>query len=367
MSETILVTGGAGYVGSHCVLEMLANKYEVIVIDNLVNSVRLEGNQMPESIVRVERLANTKVKQYLNGDIRDEEFLDQLFSSHKIDVVIHFAALKSVGESVAKPLEYYENNVSGTISLLKSMRKHGVTKFIFSSSATVYGDPEVLPLVESLPTGQTCSNPYGRTKHIVELILKDVCKSSPEWSVISLRYFNPVGAHSSGDIGEDPQDIPNNLMPFITQVAVGIRPELSVFGNDYNTVDGTGVRDYLHIDDLAIGHLKAIEKISGKGWNGFNAINLGTGRGYSVLEVISSLLTVLYSQQFILKIVKAFETANGVKIPYKIVPRRPGDVTALYSDASLALEKLLTFRQSSDLLYTRRRTFTVSLLGLPIS
>ncbi|XP_054159731.1 UDP-glucose 4-epimerase-like [Oppia nitens] len=323
MSKTILVTGGAGYVGSHCVLEFLQHNYNVIVVDNLVNAVKLENQEMPESLIRVERLANKKLEKYLTGDLKDQQFIDEIFANNHIDIVVHFAALKSVGESVAKPLEYYENNVSGTINLLKSMRKSKVTKLIFSSSATVYGDPEVLPLVETLPTGQTCTNPYGRSKHMVEVVLKDLCKSSPEWSVMSLRYFNPVGAHSSGDIGEDPQEIPNNLMPFVTQVAVGMRPELKIFGGDYNTPDGTGVRDYIHIEDLSNGHLKALEQITTELWKDFHPINLGTGRGYSVLEVIST-----------------FESANGVKIPYKIVDRRPGDVTELYADAKLANEKL---------------------------
>jgi len=287
MSELILVTGGAGYVGSHCVLDFLVNKYDVIVIDNLVNSVKLDGKELPESLIQVERLANRKLKQFINGDISEDKVIEKVFANNKVDVVIHFAALKSVGESVAKPLAYYQNNVGGTLKLLQAMKKFGVNKFIFSSSATVYGDPQKLPLVETLPIGQNCTNPYGKSKFMVEEILKDLCISSPDWTVISLRYFNPVGAHSSGDIGEDPQEIPNNLMPFVTQVAVGLRPELKVFGKDYNTVDGTGVRDYIHIEDLSNGHLAALKEIMSKNWKGFNAINLGTGRGYSVLEVIN--------------------------------------------------------------------------------
>ncbi|CAM6032027.1 unnamed protein product, partial [Sphagnum compactum] len=284
MSQLIFVTGGGGYVGSHCVLELLINNYDVIVIDNLVNCVELSGKSMPESLIQVERLSGRKLKQFITGDIRDEKIIEKVFAENKIDVVMHFAALKSVGESVAKPLIYYQNNVGGTLTLLQAMKKYGINKFIYSSSATVYGEPQSLPIDESSPTGQNCTNPYGKSKFMVEEILKDLCHSSPDWTVISLRYFNPVGAHSSGDIGEDPQEIPNNLMPYVTQVAVGLRPELKVFGNDYKTIDGTGVRDYIHIEDLSNGHLAALKQITSKDWKGFNAINLGTGRGYSVLE-----------------------------------------------------------------------------------
>ncbi|XP_054161096.1 UDP-glucose 4-epimerase-like [Oppia nitens] len=321
MSKLILVTGGAGYVGSHCVLEFLNKEYNVIVIDNLVNSTIINGNGLPESLIRVQHLTGKKLKQFIDGDLRDSELLDSIFSNNNIDVVIHFAGLKAVGESIAKPLLYYDNNITGTINLLKSMEKFKVNKLVFSSSSTVYGEPEELPITEHFPTGQNCTNPYGRTKYMLEEIMKDLCVASPDWSIMSLRYFNPVGAHFSADIGEQPNGEPKNLMPYITQVAVGVRKELKVFGNDYKTSDGTCIRDYLHIEDLAVGHLKAIDKIYNNNFPGFHAINLGTGRGYTVLEVI-----------------QAFKMATGVKIAYKIVDRRPGDACAVYADARLAHE-----------------------------
>ncbi len=310
---SIFVTGGAGYVGSHCVLELLVNNYDVIVIDNMVNCVKLEGKPLPESLIQVERLSNRKLKQFIDGDINDEKIIEKVFAENKIDVVMHFAALKSVAESVAKPLTYYQNNVSATLKLLQAMKKYGINKFIYSSSATVYGEPQTLPIDENSPTGQNCTNPYGKSKFMVEEILKDLCYSSPDWTVISLRYFNPVGAHSSGDIGEDPQEIPNNLMPYVTQVGVGLRPELKVFGNDYKTIDGTGVRDYIHIEDLSNGHLAALKQIMSQNCKGFNAINLGTGRGYSVLEVNNYFLSSYFHNMrkklmnvFSLKIVEKY-------------------------------------------------------------
>lgn len=326
-SPLVFVVGGAGYIGSHCVLELLNNKYDVIVADSCSNAIKLQEKSLPESLLRVEKLANRRLKAFYDLDILNEKLLDQIFNEweqkRKIDVVMHFAGVKAVGESVKKPLKYYNNNVSGTIKLLEAMTKYNVLNFVFSSSATVYGDPEYLPLDENHPTGRTCTNAYAKSKYMIEEILKDLCHSDPRWSVISLRYFNPVGAHSSGEIGEDPQDIPNNLMPFISQVAVGKRPLLQVYGNDFDTKDGTGVRDYIHIEDLAIGHVMIADKVvkdsSFKGWNVFN---LGTGQGYSVLDVVD-----------------AFEKASGVKIPYKIVGRRPGDIASSYTDANLAKQK----------------------------
>ncbi|KAJ8934524.1 hypothetical protein NQ314_013307 [Rhamnusium bicolor] len=257
-NSTILVTGGGGYVGSHTIVELLNNNYSVIVIDNLVNCYAVEDD-MPEALKRVERLTKKSITFY-NVDIGDREALDKIFKTHQIDSVIHFAALKAVGESVQIPLAYYQNNVGGSSILFEVMANNGVKSLVFSSSATVYGSPQFLPITEQHPTGQGCTNPYGRTKYFVEEILKDVCVSDPEWRVILLRYFNPVGAHESGLIGEDPSGIPNNLMPYISQVAVGRREKLLVFGSDYPTPDGTGVRDYIHITDLAIGHLKALQK-----------------------------------------------------------------------------------------------------------
>ncbi|WP_088330215.1 UDP-glucose 4-epimerase GalE [Lacimicrobium sp. SS2-24] len=310
MSE-ILVTGGAGYIGSHTVLQLLKQGYRVTVLDNLSNASQ-------ESLKRVETLTGKPIN-FIQGDILDKDLLQRLFSSQKIDAVIHFAGLKAVGESVAQPLRYYQNNVAGTLTLCQAMQAHQVTNLVFSSSATVYGDPAALPLLESMPTGQP-TNPYGQSKLMVELILKDLYQADPNWNITLLRYFNPVGAHPSGDIGEDPNGIPNNLMPFVAQVACGKREILSVYGNDYDTEDGTGVRDYIHVDDLAAGHLKALEHLPG---SGIKTYNLGTGQGFSVLQMI-----------------KAFERASGKSVPFKVVSRRPGDVASCYADASLAEKEL---------------------------
>ncbi|XP_011173423.1 UDP-glucose 4-epimerase [Solenopsis invicta] len=320
-SWNVLVTGGAGYIGSHTVLELLQAGLQVVVIDNLVNAHKDSNSEKPECLIRVEQLTNKSVA-FINCDITNVDDLRNVFRKHNFQCVIHFAALKAVGESCQKPLEYYEINVSGTINLLQVMRENNVKRFIYSSSATVYGIPDQLPLVEDMKTGN-CTNPYGKTKFMVEEILKDLCASDKEFSVISLRYFNPVGAHPSGEIGEDPNGIPNNLMPYIAQVSVGKRDVLYVYGNDYDTPDGTGVRDYIHIMDLAIGHMKAMMYQKTCNPTGFKPINLGTGKGYSVLEVIH-----------------AFEKASGRKIPYKIVERRPGDISASYADASVANKEL---------------------------
>ena len=310
--KSILVTGGTGYIGSHTVLQLLDADFEVIILDNFSNS-------SDESLKRVEKITGKRAKLY-EGDIRDTDLLHTIFKSHNIDGVIHFAGLKAVGESVELPLKYYENNVYGTLNLCKVMSEHGVKNIVFSSSATVYGDPIELPLHENLPTG-TPTNPYGQSKLMVELMLKDLYKADNEWNIVLLRYFNPAGAHPSGLIGEDPNGIPNNLMPFITQVATGKREFLSVFGDDYDTPDGTGVRDYIHVDDLANGHLKALNKLNQKA--GLVTYNLGTGQGYSVLEMVTN-----------------FEKASGQKVPYKITPRRSGDVAACYADPKLAAEEL---------------------------
>ncbi|KAJ8673308.1 hypothetical protein QAD02_004570 [Eretmocerus hayati] len=315
--RNVLVTGGAGYIGSHTVLELLNANYEVIVIDNLSNAFKDEKSGKPECLSRVEKLTN-KTVTFIDCDLIDKNSLKNLFTKYKFSCVIHFAALKAVGESCSIPLEYYKVNVGGTLNLLEVMKEYNVKQLIYSSSATVYGVPEKLPLTEDMKTGN-CTNPYGKTKFVVEEILKDLCASDKAWSVISLRYFNPVGAHPSGEIGEDPNGIPNNLMPYIAQVSVGKRDFLSVYGNDYDTPDGTGVRDYIHIMDLASGHLKALIYQETKNPLGFHAVNLGSGKGYSVLEVIS-----------------AFEKASGKKIPHKIVERRPGDIASSYADASLA-------------------------------
>jgi UDP-glucose 4-epimerase len=310
--QTILVTGGAGYIGSHTVLQLLETNHQVIVLDNLCNASR-------ESLTRVEALTGKKTI-FVEGDIRDRTILELLFSKHKIDSVIHFAGLKAVGEAVEKPLKYYDNNVYGTLTLCEAMQAHGVKNLVFSSSATVYGDPTELPLREDMPTGQP-TNPYGQSKLMVELVLRDLYKSDSSWNIALLRYFNPAGAHPSGRIGEDPNGIPNNLMPFITQVATGKRECLSVFGDDYDTPDGTGVRDYIHVEDLAAGHLKALEKL--KQNVGLVTYNLGTGVGYSVLDMV-----------------KEFEKQSGKAVPYKIVPRREGDVAACYADPSFAATAL---------------------------
>ncbi|WP_194756841.1 UDP-glucose 4-epimerase GalE [Aliidiomarina indica] len=317
---TILVTGGAGYIGSHTVLELLNSNQQVLVLDNYSNSTR-------ESLERVTKIAGRKI-DVVRGDIRDASLLKSIFSSYSVSSVVHFAGLKSVGESVEKPLEYYDNNVVGTRVLLDVMNSFGLKKIVFSSSATVYGDPAEVPIREGFPTGAT-TNPYGTSKHFVERMLMDLCTADPKWHAISLRYFNPVGAHSSGLIGEDPNDIPNNLMPYVSQVAVGKLKELSVFGNDYSTHDGTGVRDYIHVVDLALGHLAALNKI--ESLSGFTAVNLGTGKGHSVLDMV-----------------QAFENITGKKIPYKIVSRRPGDIAICYADPSYA-EKILAWKATRGL------------------
>ena len=308
----ILITGGAGYIGSHTALELLNEGYEVVVYDNLCNSSQ-------ESLRRVEELTGKTVKFY-EGDVLDGAALEAMFRAENVDAVIHCAALKAVGESVQKPLEYYQNNITGTLTLMDVMNRVGVKNIVFSSSATVYGSPEEMPITESCPKGQ-CTNPYGWTKSMMEQIMSDVQKANPDWNVILLRYFNPVGAHKSGRIGEDPKGIPNNLMPYISQVAVGKLEKLGVFGNDYNTPDGTGVRDYIHVVDLVIGHVKAINYIFTN--PGLDVINLGTGVGYSVLDMV-----------------KAFSKACGKEIPYEIKPRRAGDIDMCYADPSKALKVL---------------------------
>ena len=308
---SVLVTGGAGYIGSHTCIEMIKAGYDVVVVDNLDNS-------NVEALKRVEKIVGKKIKFYEN-DVRDKAALAKIFAENKIDAVIHFAGLKAVGESVAKPVEYYDNNLISTIYLLEAMREAGVKRIVFSSSATVYGVAKEMPLKEDMPIGAI--NPYGRTKLFIEEMLRDLYVSDNTWSIALLRYFNPIGAHESGTIGEDPKGIPNNLMPYISQVAVGRREKLHVFGNDYNTVDGTGVRDYIHVCDLAIGHVKAVD------WAMQNEkceeFNLGTGNGTSVLQLKD-----------------AFEKASGVEIPFVIDPRRPGDPDEVYADASKALSVL---------------------------
>lgn len=305
---SILVTGGAGFIGSHTVIELLNAGYEVVVVDNLCNSSR-------ESLVRVEEITGKKVTFY-EADIRDREALTSIFEKENIDSCIHFAGLKAVGESVEKPLMYYENNISGTLVLLEVMQGHNVKNIVFSSSATVYGDPKEIPITENCPKGEI-TNPYGQTKSMLEQILMDIYKADNSWNVILLRYFNPIGAHRSGRIGENPNGIPNNLMPYITQVAVGKLECLGVFGNDYPTHDGTGVRDYIHVVDLAAGHVKSIAKIEEN--PGLCIYNLGTGKGYSVLDIV-----------------KNFEEASGCHIPYVIKPRRAGDIAECYADPSKA-------------------------------
>lgn len=308
---TILVTGGAGYIGSHTCVELLEKGYDVVVADNFCNS-------SPRSMQRVGEITGKSVKLY-EGDVRDRQFLEKIFAENNIDWVIHFAGLKAVGESCAKPILYYDNNIGGTLSLVEVMAEHGCKKLVFSSSATVYGDPEVLPITEECKTGCT-TNPYGTSKLYQEKILSDMYEADKEWTVVLLRYFNPVGAHESGLIGEDPSGIPNNLTPYISKVAIGELKEIGVFGNDYPTHDGTGVRDYIHVVDLAKGHVCAIEKICR---SGVYVYNLGTGIGYSVLDVIH-----------------AFEKACGHKLAYSIKPRRPGDIAACYADASKAKRDL---------------------------
>lgn len=308
----ILVTGGAGYIGSHTVVELQQMGQEVVIADNLCNANK-------KVISRIEAITGKRVVFY-QVDILDREALEEIFTKHDIHACIHFAGLKAVGESVSKPWEYYENNLAGTLTLVDVMRKYGCKNIIFSSSATVYGDPAFIPITEACPKG-VCTNPYGWTKSMLEQILQDMQKADPEWNVVILRYFNPIGAHKSGTIGENPNGIPNNLMPYVTQVAVGKLKELGVFGNDYDTHDGTGVRDYIHVVDLAKGHVKALKKLEEDG--GFHIYNLGTGSGYSVLDII-----------------KNFEEATGVSIPYRIQSRRPGDIAACYADVSKAREEL---------------------------
>lgn len=309
----ILVTGGAGYIGSHTLVELYKAGHTAVVVDNLCNS-------SSESLKRVRILTGCDISFY-QVDIRDRKELDKVFDENAdIDCCIHFAGLKAVGESVAKPLEYYENNINGTLVLLDCMRRHDVRNIIFSSSATVYGNPAVIPITEECPK-RPCTNPYGQTKSMLEQILTDLHTADARWNIVLLRYFNPIGAHESGLIGENPNGIPNNLMPYVTQVAVGRRPELGVFGNDYDTPDGTGVRDYIHVVDLARGHVSALSAVRRE--CGLAVYNLGTGNGYSVLDIV-----------------RTFEKVNGVKIPYSIKPRRPGDIATCYSDPSKAFREL---------------------------
>ena len=307
----ILVTGGAGYIGSHTCVELLGQGYKVVIVDNLVNSSQ-------EAVERIRQISGA-CPEFYRLDIGDRQGLDQVFRRHDIDAVVHFAGLKAVGESVSQPLRYYQNNIAGTLTLCEAMADHGVFDIVFSSSATVYGEPASVPIRENFPLSAT--NPYGQSKLFIEGVLRDAHTADPRWNAILLRYFNPVGAHSSGRIGEDPRDIPNNLVPYIAQVAVGKLERLSVFGNDYPTVDGTGVRDFIHVVDLARGHVKALQKIVKK--PGVVAYNLGTGRGYSVLEMIAT-----------------FEKVSGRPVPYRIVDRRPGDIAECHADPSLARQEL---------------------------
>ncbi|MBY7876109.1 UDP-glucose 4-epimerase GalE [Vibrio fluvialis] len=308
----VLITGGMGYIGSHTCVQMIAAGMTPIMVDNLCNAKAKVLN-------RIEALTGVRPAFY-QGDIRDEAFLDSVFAKHDVQAVIHFAGLKAVGESVSKPIEYYDNNVNGTLVLVRSMRKAGVKSLVFSSSATVYGDPQIVPITETSPTGAT-TNPYGRSKYMVEQCLADLVVAEPEWSITLLRYFNPVGAHPSGTMGEDPQGIPNNLMPFIAQVAVGRREKLAVFGNDYATPDGTGVRDYIHVMDLADGHIAALQAVGTQA--GLHIYNLGTGKGSSVLDMVN-----------------AFSQACGKAVPYEICPRRPGDIAECWASTEKAQREL---------------------------
>ena len=309
--KTTLVTGGAGYIGSHTLIELINNNFEVVVIDNLANSSR-------ESLRRVEQITGHEIP-FIEADVRDQSALDDIFTTYSIDSVIHFAGLKAVGESVAKPLEYYDNNLVSTLALLEAMREHNVKQLVFSSSATVYGSPSELPLRETSTVGVGLTNPYGKTKYMIEQIIQDYCAADPTFEATILRYFNPIGAHQSGQIGEDPNGIPNNLLPYVAQVAVGKLQSVGVFGNDYDTPDGTGVRDYIHVVDLARGHVAALQHMKA----GANVYNLGTGSGTSVLEII-----------------KAFSKACGRDLPYEIKPRRAGDIAACYADCSKAEREL---------------------------
>ncbi|MDJ0522931.1 MAG: UDP-glucose 4-epimerase GalE [Planctomycetota bacterium] len=319
MSQVVLVTGGAGYIGSHTTLELLQAGWDVVVVDNLCNS-------SSESLTRVARLAGRE-PVFVEADVRDVDALHDVFRTHAIDAVIHFAALKAVGESAEQPLRYYDNNVTGTCALLDVMGQHDVRRLVFSSSATVYGDPESVPVQETAPLSAT--NPYGRSKLMMEDIMRDLAAAEPAWHILLLRYFNPVGAHPSGEIGEDPRGIPNNLMPYLMQVAAGRHPHLRIFGDDYETPDGTGVRDYIHVVDLALGHVAALDRLPGL--EGCTALNLGTGRGYSVMEML-----------------RAAEAAVGREIPHEIVARRPGDSACSYADPALA-ETQLGWRAARDL------------------
>uniref|UniRef100_A0A8D0FJ51 UDP-glucose 4-epimerase n=1 Tax=Strix occidentalis caurina TaxID=311401 RepID=A0A8D0FJ51_STROC len=318
MAEKILVTGGAGYIGSHCVLELVEAGYVPVVIDNFHNAIQ-GADALPESLRRVQQIVRQPIL-FQELDITDEAALQELFSKHHFSAVMHFAGLKAVGESVQKPLEYYRVNLTGTIRLLETMKTHGVRNIVFSSSATVYGDPKYLPLDENHPVGG-CTNPYGKSKYFIEEMIRDLCKAERDWNAVLLRYFNPIGAHESGMIGEDPQGIPNNLMPYVAQVAVGRREFLNVFGNDYTTDDGTGVRDYIHVVDLAKGHIAALKKL--KENCGCKIYNLGTGTGYSVLQMV-----------------RAMEKASGREIKYKITGRREGDVASCYANPALAEREL---------------------------
>jgi len=344
--KTILVTGGGGYIGSHCIHELLLEDYNVVAVDNFVNSVpdqckppRESPTGSPESLVRVTEMTGKPVTFY-KANLCDQDSLRVPFQKHKIDGVVHLAALKAVGESCDKPLMYYANNVTGSANLMQVMEEFQVRKLVFSSSSCVYGNPEYLPIDENHPAGVGITNPYGRTKYFTEEIIKDVCNANKEWGTVLLRYFNPIGSHPSGNIGEDPQGIPNNLMPFIAQVAVGRRDKLTVYGSDYDTVDGTGVRDYLHVMDLAIGHVLALNKLLDPEFRGVNIYNLGTGRGVSVLEMVH-----------------AFEEASGVKIPTVMADRRAGDVSSSYATCDLA-EKELGFKCKYTLFDMCKDTWT---------
>ena len=320
-SKKILVTGGAGYIGSHTLIELIAAGFTPVVYDNLSNS-------SPASLARVQQIVGQSI-EFIEGDILDTQLLAKTFAAHDFTAVIHFAGLKAVGESVAKPLWYYQNNVAGTLNLLDAMTKAQVKNLIFSSSATVYGDPEALPIVESSPRSAT--NPYGQSKLMIEYMLEDLAKSDNHWQLISLRYFNPIGAHHTGTIGENPNGIPNNLMPYVSQVAVGKLPQLSVFGNDYDTVDGTGVRDYIHVVDLAKGHVAALQYLENQTQLGFEPINLGTGKGTSVLELVN-----------------AFIKTTNQPVPYNIAPRRPGDIASCYASSDKA-KHLLGWQAEFDI------------------